>query len=191
MMTPTVEFSRPVSLHSIDDGGTAIRIEADAAERARLSERFGLLGLDSLSAELRLTAEEGGTLIRLEGTMVAEVIQACGVTLEPLKSRIEGPLQRLYTTAEESGPEPAGEDFDVDAEEPPEQIVGRKIDVGEAVAEQLALELPSFPRKPGIDFADYSAGPENSNVSSAGGEENTHAAGGPFTALAKLRKKLK
>ena len=191
MTTPTAEFSRPVSLHSIDDSGTVFRIEADAAERAWLSERFGLLGLDSLSAELRLTAEEGGTLIRLKGTMVAEVIQACSVTLEPLKSRIEGPLDRLYTSAEESVPEPAGEDFDVDAEEPPEQIVGGEIDVGEAVAEQLALELPPFPRKPGIDFADYSAGPENSDVSSDGGEENIHPAGGPFAALTELRKKLK
>lgn len=191
MTPPTVKFPHPVSLPSIGEGGTVIRIEADAAERARLSERFGLLGLESLSAELRLTVEEDGTLIRLEGTMAAEVIQACGVTLEPLKSRIEGQLDRLYTTAGESGPGPAGEDFDVDAEEPPEQIDGGKIDVGEAVAEQLALELPSFPRKPGIDFADYSAGPENSDVSSDGGEENTHAAAGPFTVLAKLRKKLK
>jgi len=191
MITPTVEFSRPVSLHSIDDSGTAIRIEADAAERARLSERFGLLGLDSLSAELRLTAEEGGTLIRLEGTIIAEVIQVCGITLEPLKSRIEGPLERLYTTAGESGLEPAGEDFDVGAEEPPEQIVGGNFDIGEAIVEQMALELPSFPRKPGIDFVDYSTGPENNDVAADGREENTHAAGGPFTALAKLRKKLK
>ena len=123
MTTPSVIFSRPVSLQSIDDGGTTIRIEAEAPERARLSESFGLLGLDSLSAELRLTAEEGGTLIRLEGTMAAEVIQACVVTLEPLKSRIEGPLERLYTTAEERRPEAAGEDFDVDAKEPPEFFI--------------------------------------------------------------------
>ncbi len=191
MTMPTVEFSRPVPLHSIDDGGTTIRIEADAAERARLSERFGILGLDSLSAELRLIAEEGGTLIRLKGTMAAEVIQACGVTLEPLKSRIKSPLERRYTTAEESEPEPAGEDFDVDAKEPPEQIVDETIDVGEAVAEQLALELPLFPRKPGVDFEDYSAGPENSHVLPAGGEQNTPAADGSFAALAKLRKKLK
>ena len=191
MTPPTVKFSRPVSLQSIGDSGAAIRIEADAAERARLSERFGLLGLDSLSAVLHLTAEEGGTLFRLEGTMAAEVIQACSVTLKPLKSRIEGPLERHYTTAEERESEPAGEDFDIDAEEPPEQIIGGKIDLGEAVAEQLALELPPFPRKPGIDFADYSAGPENSDVSSDGGEENIHPAGGPFAALTELRKKLK
>lgn len=191
MTPPTVKLSHPVSLQSIGEGGTTIRIEADAAERAQLSERFGLLGLDSLAAELRLTAEEGGTLFRLEGTMVAEVILACSVTLEPLKSRMEGTIYRHYTTAEEREPEPAGEDFDVDAEEPPEQIIGGKIDVGEAVAEQLALDLPPFPRKPGIDFMDYSAGPENSDVSSAGGEENTHPAGGPFAALTDLRKKLK
>lgn len=189
MTTPTVEFSRPVPLYSIDDSGTVIRIEADAAERARLSDRFGLLGLDSLSAELRLIAEEGGTLIRLKGTMAAEVIQACGVTLEPLKSHIEGPFERLYTSAGESEPEPAGEDFDVDAEEPPEQIVDETIDVGEAVAEQLALELPLFPRKPGVDFEDYSAGHENSHVLPTGSEQNTPAAG-PFATLAKLRKKL-
>ncbi|MCH7865003.1 MAG: DUF177 domain-containing protein [Proteobacteria bacterium] len=191
MTPPTVNLSHPVSLPSISEGGTAIRIEADAAERARLSECFGLLGLDSLAAELRLTAEEGGTLFHLEGTMVAEVIQACGVTLEPLKSRIEAPIYRQYTTAEEGDPEPAGEDFDIDAEEPPEQIIDGKIDVGEAVAEQLALELSPFPRKTGIDFADYSTGPENSDVSSAGGDENTHPAGSPFAALTELRKKLK
>ncbi|MFQ5766127.1 MAG: DUF177 domain-containing protein, partial [Rhodospirillales bacterium] len=127
------EFSRLVEANSLDEVGTSMTIEADAGERARLADRFGLVALDSFGATLCLTPEKGTGMVRLEGTLIADVTQSCVVTLEPLKASIKTAVERLYDTAAEAAP-PARAAFDFDAEDPPEAAPDGKIDVGEAAA---------------------------------------------------------
>lgn len=188
------EFSRVVEAESLDRDGTAMTIEADAGERARLAKRFGLLALDSLSASLRLTPEKGGRLVRLEGTLSADVTQSCVVTLEALKTRVETALERLYDTSADAAP-PAEAAFDVEAQDPPEAAPDGRIDVGEAAAEELSLALDPFPRKPGITFSGYAVGPGSGTgagdaaAKGEGGERG--APGGPFAILESIKKKLK
>jgi uncharacterized metal-binding protein YceD (DUF177 family) len=189
-MTSVVpEFSRVIPTETIGDGGQSLTIDADAGERARLAKRLGLADLEDLSAELSLTPEREGQLIRLKGTLKAAVTQTCVVTLEPLEGKIEGILDRLYDVTQEQ----AGNDeetFDIEAEDPPEPVQDGVIDVGEAVAEQLALELDPFPRKLGISFADFLTGPEEGDTP-PDEKAKTGPGGGPFAALKKLKKKLK
>jgi hypothetical protein len=45
-----------------------------------------------------------------------------------------------------------GELVDPDAPDPPELLVGNTLDVGEAIAEHLALALEPYPRAPGAEF---------------------------------------
>ena len=100
-----------------------------------------------------------------------------------MEATLEGSFERLYDIV----PEPAEGSDDgniyIDAEDPPEAVPEGKIDVGEVVAEQLALEINPFPRNPELSFADYSTDPDDG--------EKTESRGGPFPALAKLRKKPK
>jgi uncharacterized metal-binding protein YceD (DUF177 family) len=184
------EFSRPVAVASLDQGGIALTIEADADERTRLAKRFGLVAIDNLTGQARLTPEEGGTVFRLDVSFAADVRQTCVVTLEELPAHVAESFTRQYSTSVEPMSEFA-EHLDLDAEEPPDPIVDGHIDVGEAVAEELALALDPFPRKPGISFTDYSSGPDGGTTGSGGGAEAQWSPEGPFAALQRLKDRLK
>ena len=110
------EFSRTVAL--TDLAGGEIRIDAEAGERAALARRLGLVALDSLDATVRLVVKEGGDVVRLRGTLRADVTQSCVVTLEPVRSSVEVPFERHYSRAEGPGT-PAAEDIAPDGEEAP------------------------------------------------------------------------
>lgn len=187
MTAPAPEFSRIVLAKTLGEGGKSLDIEADESERSLLAERFGLAGLKTLTGAVRLTPQEGRALVRLEGAFRAEIVQTCVVSREPVEATLEGSFERFYDT----GPKPAegeedGEDggnIEIAAEDPPEAAPEGKIDVGEAVAEQLALEIDPFPRNPELAFTDYSTDP--------GDGEKNKSRGSPFAALAGLKKKLK
>lgn len=177
---PAPEFSRAVPVEGLEDGETVIEIEADADERAALARRFGLLALDSLTAKVGLTPVDGG-LVRVHGALAAEVTQACVVTLEPVTTRVEASFECLYgaDATEEAG---GGLITDADTEESPEPFTHGAVDVGEAVAEHLALELEPFPRSPGVAFDSFSSASE-----SVGNDDTVDA--GPFAVLARLKEK--
>ncbi|HJO74730.1 MAG TPA: DUF177 domain-containing protein [Rhodospirillales bacterium] len=196
MISPVeIEFSRPVSPEAIGEQGRTMSIEADRDECARLAERLGLNSLESLSAEIGLTPQKKGRFIHLEGRLQADIQQTCVVTLEPIETHIEASIERLYDTTMETlsdtdaVKESDNFDVEIDSEDdPPEALMEGQIVIGEAITEQLALEINPFPRKPGISFAEYSSGTEDG---SADGAENTVSGAGPFSGLAALKKKLK
>jgi Large ribosomal RNA subunit accumulation protein YceD len=150
------EFSRLVLVDRLQDGELVEAITAGEEECAALAGRFGLVALDRLAAKLTLRRIGRGPAVRLEGRLVADVVQTCVLSLEPVASRIEERFAVVYAP-EERGPEHAGpvETLVLDSEEDwREPIVGGRIDVGEAVAQQLALALDPYPRKPGVSLED-------------------------------------
>lgn len=190
-MTPAEpEFSRVIDTETLGDAVKTLKIEASPDERSRLAERFGLEGLDSFNAELSLTPEGGGRLFRLTGTFEADVTQTCVVTLEPLETRVTGVLDRLYDPAQPENDD-VEEYFDAEADDPPEPALDGLIDVGEAAAEQLALELNPFPKKSGISLTEISIGPDTEGAAQEGGKALSEQPQGPFSILEKLKKKLK
>jgi hypothetical protein len=98
------------------------------------------------------------------------------VTLDPLEARVEGAFERRFlpdlgeTDEPDVFVEPEGED-------PPESL-GREIDLGEILVEELSLGLDPYPRKPGAELETAAEG------QSAPREKS------PFAALAKLKPKL-
>jgi uncharacterized metal-binding protein YceD (DUF177 family) len=174
-MTITPEFSRLVPLGRPSRDGTVEAIEATPAECAALARRFGLPGIATLSARFRLTPGEAGTVLA-EGWLTAAVTQGCVVTAEPFDDVItESFTLRFVPVAQ----------FDEDAEEDieaPDEIPyeGRAIDLGETAAEQLALALPPYPRRPGAALA--------AGVDVVPPEEPSAASGvSPFAALSRFR----
>ncbi|MFQ6017401.1 MAG: DUF177 domain-containing protein [Kiloniellaceae bacterium] len=152
-----VEFSRLVPLERIGQRDIVEEIAASAEERAGLAKRFGLLALDRLTASLRLRRCGGRGLVRVSGRFAAEVTQACVVSLEPVKSYLEESFSQLYTFAPLETADHA--DFiDLEAEDPPEPAGPGGIELGEAVAQQLALALDPYPRAPGAKLAGGSSG---------------------------------
>jgi uncharacterized metal-binding protein YceD (DUF177 family) len=77
----------------------------------------------------------------------ARVVQSCVVTLEPVVADVADSFTLYY--AEEVVPPGHAVDLPIEDEDWPEPIEDGRIDVGEAVAQQLALALDPYPRAPG------------------------------------------
>ncbi len=106
------------------------------------------------------------------------------VSLEPVASRIEASFERLYDPS--AAPSDADREIalisgeEAPEEEAPEPLADGVLDLGEIVAEELALVLNPFPRAPGVDFHQFL--PESRETK----EKKDEKPGGPFAALAKL-----
>jgi uncharacterized metal-binding protein YceD (DUF177 family) len=149
------EFSRPVRIDTIGEGPRRLSVEAEEVERINLARRFGLVEIDRLAADLTLI-RKGGDL-GMVGTLSAKVVQSCVATGEPLEAAIEAPFDLIFR----SQVEPAGPDDEIELGENELDVIfydSAAIDVGEAVAETLLLNLAPYPRAPGAEEALRQAG---------------------------------
>lgn len=175
---PSPELSRRIAVAEIGADGLDCRIDADAEERRRLAERFDLIELPELAAELRLDPVGGGE-IALSGSFRAHVVQRCVVSGAPVEADVEGTVERLFAPAEDIAPPPREEEVTADELEPPEAIIDDVVEIGEAVAEEMALALDPFPRAKGAEFRGFESGPDDRDAGD----------GGPFAKLAELRRR--
>jgi len=161
------EFSRLVGIAQLGAEPFRQRIEATTEERGKLLRRFDLIALDRLVAEVELR-RQSAEVVRLEADFEAEFEQCCAVTLEPVRGTVSERFSLVYGPAPEGEPEIA-----LDADEAAfEPLNGNSIDIGEAVAQELSLALPVFPRHPEAMIDQAAAEPVQ----------------GPFAMLADLRK---
>ena len=171
------EFSRPVRLDTLGEQPREMTLAAEPEERAALARRFGLLALDRLEAALTVTRRDDE--IALHGVLRGEVSQACVASGAPVPAALIIPFDILFR------PQPtARPDEEVELSESEMDVVfyeGGEIDLGEAVAETLSLNLDPYPRAPEADAALRTAG-----VKGEGEEEKKN----PFAALAGLKGKL-
>lgn len=171
------EFSRVVEVTHIGVNGLQLALEASAGERAALAARFGLEAIDRLAAELRLTTGAGMAVVYARGRLSADIVQTCVVTLEPVHNSVSADVDITFAaTGAAEGGEVA---FDPTDEDPAEPMVDGRIDLGEALAQQLSELIDPYPRAPGaaLDPADLGNAAEI--------QEN------PFAALAPLRAKAR
>ncbi|MCH9011725.1 MAG: DUF177 domain-containing protein [Proteobacteria bacterium] len=166
---PQAEFSRLVPVDRLGEVEITEEISAEPGERAALARRFGLLSLDRLSATLRLERAGARNLVRVDGRLAAEVTQACVVTLEPVGAHLEKGFILLYDLDAAAAQDEVV--VEPEAEEPPEPVGPHGIDLGEAVAQQLAIALDPYPRAPGAALP-----------------EEPRAADGPFAVLESLKR---
>lgn len=146
-------WTTPLPLHELARGPLSVRLEPDAAERAKIAHDLGLESLPALGAELTIRAWLDGAVIA--GGFHAVVEQVCSVSLEPFQQPLAGDIavRLLPRTSPNVPSEGGGElDYDPNAPDPPDLIEGEAIDLAAYVVEHLALELDPFPRKPGAQF---------------------------------------
>ena len=173
-MTPP-EFSRTVRTDTLGPTPRTLRIEAGPQERAALARRFALAGLPRLQAEVHLHRADHD--IVMEGRLDAQLVQSCVVTDVDVPAAVaESFTIRFRPEAADGGAE---EEVELGEDELDVMFYdGVMIDVGEAVAQTLALNLDPYPRAP--DAAD--------TLREAGVLDE--GAAGPFGALAALKDKL-
>jgi hypothetical protein len=140
----TPELHRPVRLEHIG-AGVVVEVKANPDERAALAARLGLVSVDSLHCTFDLARMIGGC-VPARGMLRAVVVQACVVSLEPFEATVAEDFEVRFV--------PEGTESDeVDLEAVDElPYSGSVLDLGEAAAEQLALALDPFPRKPGAEL---------------------------------------
>ena len=176
---PKAELSRRFQLEGLGEEEIVEAFEVTPGERAALAERFDLLALDFLSAVLRLRRLEGGPIVRVEGRFEAEVTQSCVVTLEPVPSRLEQDFCLLYSLDPRQAAAEQEVLVDIEQEDPPEPVPPGGIDLGEVVAEQLALALDPYPK---------AAGARLERVEWDGGDDGQESSN-PFAVLRSLKGK--
>ena len=154
-MIPPPEFSRAVGIETLQAAPREIAIEADKQERAALAARFGLIAVDSLSAEVELSRD--GDTIAARGTLSATLTQSCVATAEPVPAI----LKETFEIAFRPVPDAAMGEEEVELGEDELDVIfyqSGTIDIGEAVAETLFLSLDPYPRAPQAEEALRAAG---------------------------------
>ena len=165
------EFSYPVALRQVD--ARTHHLEAGEAERAALARRFGLVAVHRLAAEIAL--ERDGDAVDATGRMEADIVQSCAVSGEDLPVSIREQL--TFRFVPEPGTATPEVEIELDAGNLDEILYsGEMFDLGEAVAQSLALAIDPFAVGPGANAARKAAG--LLDVDSAG----------PFAALKGLKK---
>lgn len=169
------EFARAYRLDTLGEGTRTVAITAESDERSALAVRFGLLAIDRLEAQAAL--RRAGTIVHAEGRIVADVVQSCVATGDPVPAHVDTPFVLRFVPDEmkpaQDEVELSEEDCDIVAYD------GGTIDLGEAVAETLALTLDPFPRSPEADAVLRAAGVIS---------EDEVEPSGPFAALKGLMK---
>ncbi len=166
------DFAHRLKLDSIA-AGQRLDLVADEAERQAVAERLRLASLQRLEAHAVL--ERDGTRVRACGRVRAALEQSCIGTGEPVAEHVDEPFEINFLPAPVEGVPDAEielgpEDCDVVFYD------GQAIDLGEAIADTLALAMQPYPRSPDAEDALKEAGVLS--------EEQA----GPFAALAKLKR---
>ena len=174
-MDTKYELSREIETSDLAEGEVELEVRASPAERAALVRRLGVIALDRLEARVRARHLSGG-IYGVRGRLSADVVQRCVISLEPVATSLDEAMSVTWspdtgwvdegeTLVEVEGARPSGED-------------GGAIDIGEAVAQQVALALDPYPRAPGaqVPAVGHDGGPD-ADVRR------------PFAALAALRRR--
>jgi hypothetical protein len=169
-------WSVPVAAQDIPETGLHRDIEASAATRGELAKLAGLHDLPRLSASFDL--ERRGAGVRVRGRVSALVGQTCVVSLEPMESEVDEPVDVTFAPlppgAEAADSDALGQYLGDGAKEPPEPLIGGTVDLGALATEFMVLGIDPYPRKPGAAFTPPNVGDESAN---------------PFAALAALKKR--
>ncbi len=123
------------------DRETRYQFVASDAECDELAQRFGFVTVSVLSADLYIV-KSARDCWDVRGRLSASVIQACGVTGDPVPETVDFPIEERYVR---SAGDPAEVEVRLDDAEP---LQDGAIDIGEMLAQSLSLAVTSWPRAP-------------------------------------------
>ena len=164
-----LEFSRPFDRRGIT--AEPVRLTATEAECAALAERFLIPAVKRLEAVLDVIAE--GEIVHARGRMTADIVQTCAVSGDDLPTRIDEKITLRFVRPRTYQPD---EEIELAEDELDEiEYEGTGFDLGEAVAQSLALAIDPF-----------AVGPEAERVRAE--VLDAQEPSGPFAGLAALKK---
>ncbi|MPT48498.1 MAG: DUF177 domain-containing protein [Sphingobium sp.] len=177
MSEETPEFSYIIRRDTMGRTEWPVRISAAPDERAALAKRFGFAALDELRAEFSVEAE--GDVLMATGQIYARLAQPCIATGEPVPEEVSEDFNIRFVPEEKAEQDATADtpvEIELDADECDTlSYTDGRIDMGEAIAETLALAINPYPRSPQADNYLRESG------------VLTEEQAGPFAALAALK----
>jgi Large ribosomal RNA subunit accumulation protein YceD len=147
-------WSVAVTVAQIPEHGLHRDIEASVAERDAMAAVAGLREISSAQASLDLTPIRDGR-VHVVGRVSARIGQTCVVTLDPIDTAIDEPIDLIFAPASQIRElADSIDDTEGDAEipDPPEPIEAGVIDLGRLATDALFLGMNPYPRKPDAVF---------------------------------------
>jgi len=160
-------------------GRNQFDIRPDTTELAEIAAELDILVLKKLRFSGEVSPENKKDW-RLSAKLGASVQQSCVITNEPVTTRVDIPVTRMFQR--DCGAEKTSGELEFDGNDEVEQL-GSEIDLDAVMREALALALPDYPRAVGAKL-------EESAFAAPGITPLTHEDTKPFASLAALRDKL-
>jgi len=173
---PKLEFSRILKTEILEPATLYEEsFEATLEEREKLARRFDVPFIELFKVDLTFikTSEEPETL-HVSGTLRAKLTQQCVISLKDFGESLESAF-----AFEATDPRHIDEEMFEEDEEPPEPLTDCTLDVGEVLAQILALEINPYPKSPDAEL-------ETANVSGVTVNAPTIRTQKPFANLSKL-----
>ncbi len=167
--------SFPVDVRRLPARGFPVRIAADAAQCEALAAFHGLVAVRRFEADLLVRRWKGDGVI-VTGTVTADIVQSCVVTLRPVEATVAEAIEAVLVPEGSALDAPHTGEIHVDPEgaDVPETFAGHEIDAGALAEEFFELGIDPYPRHP--DSGEF-------------GQEGADPGAHPFAALAEWRKK--
>lgn len=143
----------PVTIAQIPERGLHRELDADESQRKAIADIAGLREVTSAHASFDVMPKSGGRF-HVAGHVRARIGQTCVVTLDPIETDINEPIDLMFAPPEQIPAlsdlaDEAADDGDID---PPEPIEGGIIDLGRLATDALFLAIDPYPRKPDAVF---------------------------------------
>ncbi|MGO1117266.1 YceD family protein [Rhodovibrionaceae bacterium A322] len=179
---PESEFSRRVQVSQLKAKEESRHFEATPEEGKAIAKRLQILSVENLTADLVLKRLRGGKVIRVSGSLSADVVQACVVSLEPVPQKVAADF--VVSFAEEVDDQALEVDVDPEDELDGPDLIDEDgfVDLGETLVEQLALSLDDYPRADGAELKQHQWGDFSEDEDDEEDEPN------PFEVLSALKK---
>lgn len=140
MPAPTPNTQRLRVAHLNPRAATPFLLTPDESTRKAIAEELQISDLPKLSFQGEIRAR-GGDAWALTGQLRARVVQPCVITLKPVRTGIDEPVERVFSPHLRPP-----EEEEVEMPDETLEPLGQFIDLSAVMIEALALALPQYPR---------------------------------------------
>jgi len=139
-------------LSHLSEGGTELTVTATAAQRSELAKWVGISSVEAFEAKVALR-RQSATRFAYEASLSADIVQACVVSLEPVRSHLSLEISReLHLIKFPAKAQIVADELAPAADEGPEEIRDSHYDLAGPLLEEFSLAIDPYPRAPGIAF---------------------------------------
>ena len=142
-------ISQNFELGRLGQSGAEVTIAPPPEDLARIARWADVEAVEDFTARIALK-RVSQSRFAVDAVLEADIVQACVVTLEPVKSHISRSFHRdLFLT---QAPQSLEIDLAPVDDDGREEIDNLRYDLAAPVLEELALAIDPYPRAPGVEF---------------------------------------